>query len=58
MARKAYQAAAAGEDSEFFYVRRFESAAGAPDQFVAVTMRLTGNGAYLVKVANSVPSYN
>ncbi|HKQ79646.1 MAG TPA: hypothetical protein VJ810_38490 [Blastocatellia bacterium] len=45
VARKAYQAAAAGEDSEFFYVRRFEGAAGVPDQFVAVTMRLTGNGA-------------
>lgn len=45
VARKAYQAAAAGEASEFFYVRRFESAAGGPDQFVAVTMRLTGNGA-------------
>jgi hypothetical protein len=44
IARKAYQAAAAGEASEFFYVRRFESASG-PDQFVAVTMRLTGNGA-------------
>lgn len=44
VARKAYQAAAAGEDSQFFYVRRFVSAAGGLDQFVAVTMRLTGNG--------------
>ena len=44
IARKAYQAAAAGQASEFFYVRRFVSAGG-PDQFVAVTMRLTGNGA-------------
>ncbi len=45
IARKAYQAAAAGEASEFFYVRRFVSAGGSPDQFVAVTMRLGGNGA-------------
>src|SRR5262249_15124411 len=45
VARKAYQAAAAGENSEFFYVRRFINSAGGPDQFVAVTMRLSGNGA-------------
>jgi hypothetical protein len=44
VARKAYQAAAAGEDSQFFYVRRFISA-GSPDQFVVVTMRLSGAGA-------------
>lgn len=43
VARKAYQAAAAGENSQFFYVRRFESPTGI-DQFVSVTMRLTGNG--------------
>src|SRR5262249_27367775 len=45
VARKAYQAAAAGESSEFYYVRRFVNPAGGPDQFVAVTMRLSGNGA-------------
>ncbi|MGH9752080.1 MAG: hypothetical protein ACREA2_04795 [Blastocatellia bacterium] len=45
VARKAYQAAARGEDSRFFYVRRFISDSGAPDQFVVVTMRLTGSGA-------------
>jgi hypothetical protein len=45
IARKAYQAAAAGEGSEFFYVRRFVSASGGPDQFVVVTMRLSGAGA-------------
>ncbi len=45
VARKAYQAAAAGEGSEFYYVRRFVSASSDPDQFVAVTMRLSGNGA-------------
>ncbi len=45
VARKAYQAAARGEDSQFYYVRRFVSDSGGPDQFVAVTMRLSGNGA-------------
>lgn len=45
VARKAYQAAAAGEDSQFFYVRRFISGSGGPDQYVVVTMRLSGNGA-------------
>jgi len=45
IARKAYQAAAAGEGSEFFYVRRLVNPSGGPDQFVAVTMRLSGNGA-------------
>jgi hypothetical protein len=45
VARKAYQAAAGGEDSRFFYVRRFVSDSGLPDQYVFVTMRLTGNGA-------------
>lgn len=44
VARKAYQAAAAGQDSQFFYVRRFISTTGGLDQFIAVTMRLTGNG--------------
>jgi hypothetical protein len=45
VARRAYQAAARGEDSQFFYVRRFISLSGALDQFVVVRMRLTGNGA-------------
>jgi hypothetical protein len=44
VARRAYQAAAAGRSAEFFYVRRFVKA-GAPDQFVHVTCRLTGGGA-------------
>ena len=43
--RRAYQAAQQGADSRFFYVRHFVSTAGAPDQFVAVTCRLTGGGA-------------
>lgn len=45
VALRAYQAAVAGADSRFFYVRRFVSTAGGPDQFVAVTCRLTGGGA-------------
>ena len=45
VARRAYQAAARGEDARFFYVRRFVSTTGGPDQFVDVTCRLTGGGA-------------
>lgn len=43
--RRAYQAAATGKGSAFYYVRRFVSRNGGPDQFVAVTCRLTGGGA-------------
>ena len=47
VARRAYQAAEAGQDSRFFYVRRFADATGQgrPDQFVTVTCRMTGGGA-------------
>ncbi len=45
VARRAYQAAQAGQTSSFFYVRRFRSSAGGPDQYVAVTCRLAGGGA-------------
>ena len=45
VARRAYQAAQKGSDSRFFYVRRFESTEGAPDEYVAVTCRLAGGGA-------------
>jgi hypothetical protein len=45
IARKAYQAAARGEDARFYYVRRFVNQNGGPDQFTFVTLRLTGNGA-------------
>lgn len=45
VARRAYDAAAAGATSTFFYVRRFTSTIGGPDEFVAVTCRLTGGGA-------------
>jgi hypothetical protein len=45
VARRAYQAAADGRSAEFFYVRRFTSTSGGPDQYVTVTCRLTGGGA-------------
>jgi hypothetical protein len=43
--RRAYQAAEAGSNSAFYYVRRFRSLVGAADQYVAVTCRMTGGGA-------------
>jgi hypothetical protein len=45
VARRAYQAAADGAASSFFYVRRFRSLVGGPDEYVAVTCRMTGGGA-------------
>jgi hypothetical protein len=45
VSRRAYQAAEAGAGSAFYYVRRFRPSAGGPDQYVAVTCRLTGGGA-------------
>jgi hypothetical protein len=45
VARRAYQAAAAGASAAFFYVRRFASRSGQADVYVAVTCRLTGGGA-------------
>ncbi|MEX0272253.1 hypothetical protein AB3R30_24335 [Leptolyngbyaceae cyanobacterium UHCC 1019] len=45
VARRAYQDALQGNSSEFFYVRRFISRTGEPDEFVAVTCRLAGGGA-------------
>ena len=45
VARRAYQAAVNGEDARFFYVRRFVSTTGGPDQYVDVTCRLAGGGA-------------
>lgn len=45
VARRAYQDALQGNSSEFFYVRRFVSRTGEPDEFVAVTCRLAGGGA-------------
>ncbi len=45
VSRRAWQAAARGEESRFFYVRRFQSLVGGPDEYVFVTCRLTGGGA-------------
>ena len=45
VSRRAYQAAAAGETSTFFYVRRFISTTGGPDEYVAVTCELGSGGA-------------
>lgn len=43
--RRAYLAALNGTSAGFFYVRRFVSTTGQPDQFVNVTCRMTGGGA-------------
>jgi hypothetical protein len=45
VARRAYTDATLGNDSRFFYVKHFISTNGGPDQFVPVTIRLSGNGA-------------
>ncbi len=45
VARRAYQAAQDGSKSSFFYVRRFVSTVGGPDEFVFVTCRMAGGGA-------------
>lgn len=45
VSRRAYFAARDGKKSTFFYVRRFVSTVGGPDEYVAVTCRLTGGGA-------------
>jgi hypothetical protein len=43
--RRAYQAAAGGQESIFYYVKRFINTAGGPDQYVFVGCRMTGGGA-------------
>ena len=45
VSRRAYQAAAAGARSTFFYVRRFINTKGGPDEYVVVTCELGGGGA-------------
>ena len=45
VARRAFEDARGGATSSFFYVRRFVSLAGGPDEFVAVTCRMAGGGA-------------
>jgi len=44
VARRAYQAAASGSNSAFYYVRRFRNDGGV-DQYASVTLRLSGGGA-------------
>jgi hypothetical protein len=45
VARRAYLDAVRGNTSTFFYVRRFVSTIAGPDEYVPVTIRLSGNGA-------------
>lgn len=45
VARRAYLDAVRGNTATFFYVRRFVSTIGGPDEYVPVTIRLSGNGA-------------
>ncbi|MFI5120705.1 MAG: hypothetical protein ACHQM4_09840 [Thermoanaerobaculia bacterium] len=45
VARRAYQAAERGALSPFFYVRRFVSSSGGPDEYVFVTCRPSAGGA-------------
>ena len=47
VARRAYTDAVSGNDSRFFYVKHFISTNGGQDQFIPVTIRLSGNGASL-----------
>ena len=54
IARRAYTAAKKGDVSSFFYVRRFVSNAGLPDEFVVVTCRLAGGGASVPLAITSV----
>src|SRR5437588_6965786 len=42
IARRAYGSAKTGNGSTFFYVRRFVSSTGLPDEYVFVDCRLTG----------------
>ncbi|MBM3396169.1 MAG: hypothetical protein FJY37_16405 [Betaproteobacteria bacterium] len=45
VARRAYQDAQSGATSSFYYVRRFVSTVGGPDEYVFVTCRMAGGGA-------------
>ena len=45
VARRAFEDARSGATSSFFYVRRFVSLTGGPDEFVTVTCRMAGGGA-------------
>lgn len=43
--RRAYESALKGRVSSFYYVRRFSSNAGKPDEYIPIVCRLTGPGA-------------
>ncbi|HEV8659576.1 MAG TPA: hypothetical protein VGS96_13250 [Thermoanaerobaculia bacterium] len=43
--RRAYERAARGAVSSFYYVRRFSSIAGKPDEYIAILCRMAGRGA-------------
>lgn len=45
VARRAYTDAVKGNNSQFYYVRHFISTVGGLDEYVPVTIRLSGNGA-------------
>ncbi len=45
VSRRAYQRAEGGASGTFFYVRRFQSLAGGPDEYVFVTCRMAGGSA-------------
>ena len=45
IARRAYASAARGDVSTFFYVRRFTSNQGLPDEYISVVCLLAGGGA-------------
>lgn len=55
VARRAYQAALQGNDSRFFYVRKFTG--GGPDQYVVVTCRMAGGGARVPLALMKVTPY-
>lgn len=54
VARRAYQDAQSGATSSFYYVRRFVSLKGGPDEFVFVTCRMAGGGASVPLALTSV----
>lgn len=52
VARRAYQDAARGNNPTFFYVRRFASTTGGPDEYVAVTCRLASGARVPLALTN------
>jgi hypothetical protein len=52
VSRRAYQDATRGNDPTFFYVRRFASTTGGPDEYVAVTCRLASGARVPLSLTN------